>query len=229
MKSFLEMMLGGLLVLTLTGCRIYAFYSGYKSLTPEEKAYVIDYAHVDNIEEASNGKIYQILSENLKSAMNKYEYNVIYRWATRCPSENCIPPSLAELEAQEKGYKLWVISDYYDKEIIGIDLGMPIYSIKNSVYHTDFCQKYTSLFLKDLGWIERKDKWGRFYLFKGSEFLAQENRIADFLAVFLSFKFPPAGGHSVTWTQTTSLIPEYPEFTPCIYKIINSFIKIAKL
>lgn len=174
------MILCSLLILTLVSCRIYGLYSGYNSLNKEQKGYIIDYTHVSDIEGASSGYIYQISAENLISAMDKYEYNVIYEWAPRCSSEYCIPPSIAASEAEKRGYKLWVVLDYYDEKIIGTDFNMPVYSIKNTIYKTDYCQKYKRLFLTDLGWKQTKDNWGRFHLFKKSNFTAQENSIADF-------------------------------------------------
>ncbi len=112
--------------------------------------------------------------------MSKYKYNVIYIWAIRCPSDNCIPPSIAANEAEEKGYKLWVVLDYYDPQIIGVNFNMPIYSIKNTIYKTDYCRKYIKSFLKDLGWEETENEWGRFYLFERDNFVSQKQRIADF-------------------------------------------------
>lgn len=112
--------------------------------------------------------------------MGKYENNIVYHWATRCSSENCIPPSVAFIGAKKRGYKLWVVLDYYDKQIIGVDFDMPIYSIKNSLYKTDYCPKYKKLFYNEIGWIESKDKWGRFLLFRGNQFVGQENSISDF-------------------------------------------------
>ncbi len=37
--------------------------------------------------------------------------------------------------------------DYYDPQIIGVNFNMPIYSIKNTIYKTDYCRKYIKSFL----------------------------------------------------------------------------------
>lgn len=179
-KTFVILLICSLSTTVLVSCRIYGFHSGYNSLTTEQKGYIIDYTLASDIEGASPGFIYQISAENLQKAMDKYEYNVIYEWAPRCSSENCIPPSIALSEAEKKGYKLWVILDYYDEQIIGTNFNIPIYSIKNTIYNTDYCQKYKRMFLSDLGWQEIDDNWGRFHLFKGREFIAQKNSIPDF-------------------------------------------------
>lgn len=169
-----------LFVLSLTSCRIYGLHSRYHKLSAEHKSYIINYTHQPEIQHASPGFIYIINAENLASAMKNYPYNLVYEWNTRCPSEACISPSAAYAIAKEKGYKLWVVLEYYDEEIIGKTFDVPIYSINHEKYYTNLCSKYTRLFMSDLGYEDTNDNWGRFYLFERDKFVEQQSNINDF-------------------------------------------------
>ena len=137
------------LALFFGGCIFQGFYSGYHNLTSEDKERVVDiysYSDISNLTDLNS--IYLIDPENLKLSLQEYDKNVIYVWNPLC--SNSIHPSLVKAEAEEKGYKLWLISALFFQNIAEVDFGIPIYGIKESIEYKPVT-RYLKSFVRKLG------------------------------------------------------------------------------
>lgn len=137
--------------LLFSGCVIQGLFSGYDTLSKEDKERVIDVSDQADILEVENyNSVYLITPENLKQAMRGYDRNVIYLWNPFCKNETCISPSIARIKAEEKGYTFWLVSTSFYNNIATIDFGIPVYGMTESV-ERKIVSKYIKNFVKNIG------------------------------------------------------------------------------
>ena len=133
------------------GCTIQGLYSGYNNLSQEEKKKVIDLPFQADISDlTTSGSIYLITPENLKSAVQAHNRNVIYLWNPLCSNTTCVSPAVAKTEAEKSGHKLWLVSTHFFNDMTNLDFGIPIYGIKESVERKT-TSKYLKSFVKEMG------------------------------------------------------------------------------
>lgn len=157
------------------------FYSGYKKLSNSEKMNIEILPENQSITNVNfeKGFIYSITGNQLFELLTKNDTSVVYFFSPNCSSEECVPISKLEDYCVEKKYNLFVIVQYYDNLDVTRALNpsqMPLFSINHFYYKSDYCNKYTKLFLKDLLKINKNNKseYKRHYVFYKGELLEKK-------------------------------------------------------
>jgi hypothetical protein len=159
------------------------FYSGYKKLSDKEKAKVIFTPPAENIcARVNDNNIYAITGSQLLNCLKDNDTSVVYRWSPHCHSDMCITIETAQRYCDKMKYKLYIVADYYDMEIIERQhtIPGPLYIANHQYYKADFCGKYNKRFTADLlkgATLNKEERFGRFQFFKGDKVLFARNRL----------------------------------------------------
>jgi hypothetical protein len=153
------------------------FYSGYSKLTEQEKNNIVftepdlDISNLQN-----DGKIYAISGTQLKNCILKEQKSLVYFWDPYCHSQKCYSVDLMQEFCEKNGLALFVISEYYDSEKMKVDVlklkQYPMFSINEKYYKTRYCNRYYTLFVKDLlsDQIYKKDDiYSSFFIFENGK------------------------------------------------------------
>lgn len=153
------------------------FYSGYSKLTEQEKNNIVftepdlDISNLQN-----DGKIYAISGTQLKNCILKEQKSLVYFWDPYCHSQKCYSVDLMQEFCEKNGLALFVISEYYDSEKMKVDVlklkQYPMFSINEKYYKTRYCNRYCTLFVKDLlsNQIYKKDDiYSSFFIFENGK------------------------------------------------------------
>lgn len=164
----------------LTGCFITntpGFYSGYKKLSADEKqSVVITPATMPVCGIPNDQRIYAITGTQLRACLKDKDTSVVYFWSPNCHSDVCISTSAAQYYCDKKGYKLYVVAEYYDlpKMKQQNTNATPMYSVNSGAYGTDYCDKYTARFVKQLAgpaMLSKNDLYNRFFFFRADSLI----------------------------------------------------------
>lgn len=140
-----------LLAFLLVECTIQGLYSGYNDLSGQEKKKVTDISLYTDISNISNlDSVYLITPEDLKTALQAYNRNIVYLWNPLCSNSSCVPPSLAKAEIEKRGYRFWLIATFFSNDLFNANFDAPVYGIKESV-NRKRAQRYLKDFVKGLG------------------------------------------------------------------------------
>lgn len=153
------------------------FYSGYSELSEQEKNNIVftepdfDICNLQN-----DGKIYAINGTQLRNCILKEPKSLVYIWSPNCQSENCYSVDLVQEFCEKNGFAFFLISEYYDIEKLKIDKSKlkqyPMFSINEKYYKTRYCNRYSTLFVKDLlsDQIFKRDyKFSRYFIFENGK------------------------------------------------------------
>ena len=153
------------------------FYSGYKKLNDEEKSLIYFPSNDQNICSLSkSNKIASITASQLQKCLKNNDTALVYIWSPFCHSKICISIESCQIYCKQHGYKLYVVSTYYDmpKMTIQNTSNTPIFSINQQYNGTDYCNKYVNLFLKDLikeKNISKNEFYNLFFYFKSDNYI----------------------------------------------------------
>jgi len=134
------------------------FYSGYSKLTEQEKNNIVftepdlDISNLQN-----DGKIYAISGTQLKNCILKEQKSLVYFWDPYCHSQKCYSVDLMQEFCEKNGLAL---KQY------------PMFSINEKYYKTRYCNRYYTLFVKDLlsNQIYKKDDiYSSFFIFENGK------------------------------------------------------------
>lgn len=162
----------------LAGCFITnspGFYSGYKKLDADERQSVVVTGAASPVCSIENDRrIYAINGAQLLTCLKDNDTSVVYFWSPNCHSDVCISTSAAQYYCDKRKYKLYVVAEYYDlpKMKQQNTNAAPMYSINSRFYGTDYCNKYTARFAKELAGrtrLSKNDLFNRFFFFKGDQ------------------------------------------------------------
>lgn len=129
------------------------FYSGYKKLSTDEKQQVVMTTATDPVCYMKNDqRIYAITGAQLLGCLRNEDTSVVYFWSPNCHSNVCITMSAAQYYCDKRKYKLYVVAEYYDlpKMKQQHTNSSPLYSINSGYYGTDYCNKYTFRFAREI-------------------------------------------------------------------------------
>ncbi len=153
------------------------FYNGYKKLTPEEKSSVVMLSSDSKLETLTNNRqIVAINGKQLVEYSKDIETLVVYRWSPNCSSDVCILISACQEYCNSKGYKLVVVSEYYDIEKMEFQNtgNLPILIPNHIYYKKYYANSLNNLFFKDLlngdELIEEEKYNNRFLFFNRGKF-----------------------------------------------------------
>lgn len=173
---------------TLSSCIITntpGFYSGYKKLPPSEKAQVIITAEETPVCDLSNDrKIYAVTAGQLLKCLEQNDTSVVYFWSPNCHSDVCISLPAAQYYCDKKGYRLYVITEYYDPAKTrpqNTNPG-PLLSVNHQYYKTDYCNKYMRKFttgLSEGSGLGRRPLGNRFFFFKKAQLVSTQQRLSS--------------------------------------------------
>lgn len=159
------------------------FYSGYKKLPDNEKAQVLFADYQDPVcNKANDKKIYAITGVQLLQCLQANDTSVVYIWSPNCHSDVCITLNAAQYFCNKNGYKLYVVMQYYDFQMLNKQRtdGQAVYTINHKFYGTDYCNKYVRLFTKDIIGDTKQnkdDKYNRFLFFKKNKLIFTRNSL----------------------------------------------------
>lgn len=150
------------------------FYNGYKKLDVNSKGNIIFIKDGDDItkDRLNIDIIYAINGKQLLYQLQLEDTSLVYFFSPNCGADACVPISNVADFCQQKGYKLFVVIEYYDNLNITKVLNptnVPLYSVNHFYYKTAYCNKYIKLFLKDL--LDKKGEYygQRYFLFNKGE------------------------------------------------------------
>ncbi|WP_274474578.1 hypothetical protein [Mangrovimonas aestuarii] len=171
-----------ILVLILNGCVITntpGFYNGYKKLSVTEKENVIFLEDSSSISNLSNeGRVVAINGKQLKTYSKEVDSLLIYRWGPHCSAESCILISACQEYCNSKNYKLAVVAEYYDMQIMyGQNTAdLPILIPNHKYYGKYYANSLNKKFTEDL-LVETNQKYdpanGRFLLLSRGKIVRQ--------------------------------------------------------
>ncbi len=153
------------------------FYSGYSELPEQEKNNIVftepdfDICNLQN-----DGKIYAINGTQLRNCILKEPKSLVYIWSPNCQSEYCYSVDLVQEFCEKNGFAFFLISEYYDIEKLKVDKSKlkqyPMFSINEKYYKTRYCNRYSTLFKKDIlsDQIFKRDyKFSRYFIFENGK------------------------------------------------------------
>lgn len=162
-------------IITSVSSCLYGSFKGLTSNYNNEKEN-LKIVFLDSINDNQNSKseiIYSINGLSLKNQISKYDKSLVYIWSTNCSSEFCLPLYSIQSICDEKGIELFVILEYYDKNVKDYfnQTKNPIFSIDHKYYETNFVSSYTERFMDDLIGHKLNDSisWKRYYYFEKDE------------------------------------------------------------
>lgn len=96
-------------------------------------------------------KVYPISGTLLKECLKVSERNLLYLWAPRCKSANCISLSVLQTLCTKEQINLYVIAEYYDGFWMNMNYGLinPILAIDTDYYNSNVTGIYRSRFMQD--------------------------------------------------------------------------------
>lgn len=178
-----------LVLLFNSGCIITntpGFYSGFKKIKEPFKSSVQFINNGDKVPMKNDGKtLYAISGQSLLNSIRNEDTTLLYFWSPLCHSSICISIQSAQEYCDNKNINLIVIPEYYDTlafDRLADNINTKIFMINHKYYKTDYCPKYTRLFIEDLDkekLLNKKEKYNRFYVFKGNTLIEARDNIFD--------------------------------------------------
>ena len=173
-----------LIAILLNSCVITntpGFYNGYKKLTIQEKQMIV-FSDSKLNQPTNNGQIAVINGTQLRDYAQGIDTLVVYRWSPNCSANVCISISSCQEYCKSNNYKLAVIAEYYDIEIMDAqNVGdLPIFIPNHIYYKRYFANSLNNLFFKDLlngDELSKNDKYNRFYFFKAGKLIGSRNNL----------------------------------------------------
>lgn len=175
-----------LLICSLSSCVIVntpGFYSGYKDLSDTEKEQVVFTQPTEDICDKTNDKkIYAINGKQLLNCMKSNDTSVVYLWSPHCSSDACITMQVAQRYCDKMNYKLYIVAEYYDMDMMGKQHTTPgpLFIANHKHYKANYCGKYVKRFTNDLlngKTLNKDEKYSRFLFFKGDELVSGRHRL----------------------------------------------------
>ncbi|MES2513804.1 MAG: hypothetical protein V4580_06640 [Bacteroidota bacterium] len=172
--------------LLVSGCIIVntpGFYNGYKKLSDEEKKSVVLLKDDDSISQLKKDTtIYAINGKQLKNCLAANDTSVVYLWGPRCSSVSCILISSCQDYCTQRSYKLYVVADYYDIEMMNAQnkANTPLLIANHIYYNRYYAGKLNSAFTSDLlngTTLRGREQYNRFLFFKGDEFIFSKSNL----------------------------------------------------
>lgn len=169
-----------ILMLLFEGCIITntpGFYSGYKKLDEKQRKEIIfPTKDFDICNHKDLRKIYSVTAAQIKKCLSTSDTTVLYFWSTFCSSPHCVSLVAANDYCNQKGYRLFVILEEYSSLNDMDDYNpsnIPLYSVNQKYYKTDYCHWYLNRFQRDLigKQFSKKQSSGRFYFFHDGKFI----------------------------------------------------------
>lgn len=153
--------------------------SGYKRLSPKEKAHIKKCTtSIDSL--AADSNIYQITVAQMQEYLSHRNDVIIYEYATYCHSAFCINPIAAQQICREHGYGFCLLIDTYDYLERIPAMNVPILAIDQTPYDTDKTPKYCNGFFNALTGVTDKVRgYGRFLHFHQGRFIKAYNDIRE--------------------------------------------------
>ena len=159
------------------------FYNGYKKLTADEKSTVVilnSDSELDTL--TNNGQIISLNGKQLRKYAMEIDTLVVYRWSPNCSSDECILISACQDYCNSKGYKLVVISEYYDIEKMGFQNtgDLPILIPNHIYYKKYYANSLNNLFFQDLlngRKLVEEEEYNRFLIFNKGDFIESKKNL----------------------------------------------------
>jgi len=175
-----------LLPFLFTACislHISGLHSGYKNLSPAQKQKIKIVSDSTEICNLNNDQIiYSVTATQLLNCLQRNDSSVVYIWGPNCSSKNCILLGAAQSYCDKKNYKLYVVAEYYDMEQIDAqnNTKLPIFSINQKHYKTDYCNKYRKLFTRELVRNRKIEEDGsRFFVFRQDNLIRHKENLFE--------------------------------------------------
>lgn len=160
------------------------FHSGYERLTSAQQEGIRFVPAGQPIPGATSRLIYAVEAQSLLRALRDHDTTMVYMWGPRCHSSNCASLQSVQSICDKKGYRLYVVAQYYDMEQINLQplIEKPLLTVDHRFYKSNYCDKYTRLFTDDLRQGKQLPdslKYARYYLFGKGHFVRAANALAD--------------------------------------------------
>lgn len=151
------------------------YYSDYDKLTDAEKEKVV-FLDPDSVLSVlqNNGKVYAVTGKQLKEELVQQDSALVYFWSPHCSSESCVLVEVCQEYADKQNYKLYVVADYYDMEVMDAQnkSHFPMLIPNHKYYETDVRLKYGGMFREGLGFAkEQKGSYFRYLLFAKGKYV----------------------------------------------------------
>jgi hypothetical protein len=158
-------------MISLQSCLISINSSGYKLLSEKDKSYFIRTApdrSICNLPPVE--KVYFIHGKQLKDCISGQDSSLVYLWAPRCSSSNCLLLSACQDICRLKGYSFYVVAEYIDVPIMKAQNSkdFPMFAINPFYYNTESTGNLRKLFLSDLldkPYSYKEYGYGRYMIF----------------------------------------------------------------
>jgi len=158
------------------------FNNGYDKLTDEEKSKIVLVNENESICALEQDyRIYGVNGNQLQSCLAKNDTTLVYDWGPDCSSDNCLLISAVQNYCNKKGYKFYVLAEYYDMEIMEgqNNSDLPMLTPNHLYYGMTKSDKLNKAFkndlLDDLD-LDKEDKYHRYLIFKGDKLVRTENK-----------------------------------------------------
>jgi len=155
----------------------------YATLSAEDLKMVVITNPTDDICQLENDKkVYAINAGQLINCLAQTDSALVYEWSANCHSESCISIVACQKYCNENGLKLFVISEYYDAEIMRVQnfADKPIFIPNHFYYNTEKCNKLNSKFFNEVFKGKRprgEHKYSRFHVFHKSNYASSMSKL----------------------------------------------------
>ena len=154
-------------------------YNGYNKLTKKEKKQVAFLDEESRIVNLNNeGQVVAINGIQLQEYATEIDSLLIYIWAPNCTGKGCVLISSCQDYCNSKGYKLAVVAEYYDMQVMNIQnvADIPILVANHNYYNKYFARSNNKRLIEDL-LVETTQKFeikdGRYLLLSRGELVRQ--------------------------------------------------------
>lgn len=154
-------------------------YTGYETLTEEQKKKVI-VAGSDISNLRNDGNVYRITVDKLKKYLKTGGKVVVYDYKPKCLSKECVSPVLVENFCKQNNVYLCLVTADLDGIFEVPRLSCPILFMDNEPYKTQIQYKYERLFLENLTEANYQERgYGRFLCFDGGQYIGTFDKYKD--------------------------------------------------
>jgi hypothetical protein len=167
---------GYVILLLLPSCiMININSSGYSFLNENDKRYIVITTPQSAIcDQKNQSAVYAINGLQLKNCLSGNDSAVVYLWAPRCSSPNCLLIPAFHDVCKMKGYQSYVVAEYFDIPVMKAqnNSDKPLLAINSEYYSTERVGKLRKLFLLDLlekPYSYKEHGYGRYMVFHGDK------------------------------------------------------------
>ncbi len=171
----------------MTSCiQVKGFNNDYKRLSDEEKKSVVFVEESKKICDLpqDSATIFAVNGKQLRECLKENDTSVVYMWGPNCKAEHCILIAACQEYCDTRGYKLYIVADYYEMEVMNAQnvADEPILIANHYYYDRLYANALMRLFRADLlGREPGKEEtgWCRFMIFNGDQLMEYRSNLYD--------------------------------------------------